>query len=161
MTALLLPWLFVLMSALALAVAGYSLYGYSTSADTVRRTQYLFVLMGALAAAVAGYVSAVITKAFKGTDWKNTIFMTSLMFLGINPALFFTLFSGEKSSGAVPLTTLLALLVMWFCVSVPLVFLGAYFGFRGPFRSKRYSFWLSVVCVVSLSLLVACAHLIV
>ena len=37
---------------------------------------------------------------------------------------------GEKSSGAVPWTTLAALLTMWFCVSVPLVFLGAYFGYR-------------------------------
>merc|ERR1711953_1023664 len=37
---------------------------------------------------------------------------------------------GQKSSGAVPFTTMFALLVLWFGISVPLVFLGAYYGFR-------------------------------
>merc|ERR1719215_1746246 len=37
---------------------------------------------------------------------------------------------GQKSSGAVPFTTLFAVLCLWFGISVPLVFLGAYFGFR-------------------------------
>merc|ERR1712050_586405 len=39
---------------------------------------------------------------------------------------------GEKSSGAVPFATMFALLVLWFGVSVPLVFFGAYAGFRKP-----------------------------
>lgn len=37
---------------------------------------------------------------------------------------------GEGSSGAVPFSTLVALLALWFGVSVPLTFVGAYFGFR-------------------------------
>ncbi|WAR23302.1 TM9S4-like protein [Mya arenaria] len=37
---------------------------------------------------------------------------------------------GKHSSGAVPFTTMLALLCMWFGISLPLVFLGYYFGFR-------------------------------
>merc|ERR1711920_531514 len=37
---------------------------------------------------------------------------------------------GQKSSGAVPFTTMFSLLVLWFGISVPLVFLGSYFGFR-------------------------------
>merc|ERR1711990_1233314 len=37
---------------------------------------------------------------------------------------------GQQSSGAVPFTTMFALLVLWFGISVPLVFLGSYFGFR-------------------------------
>lgn len=36
----------------------------------------------------------------------------------------------KGSSGAVPFSTLVALLALWFCVSVPLTFVGAYFGFR-------------------------------
>merc|ERR1712086_349085 len=39
---------------------------------------------------------------------------------------------GQKSSGAVPFTTLFAVLCLWFGISVPLVFLGAYFGFKQP-----------------------------
>lgn len=37
---------------------------------------------------------------------------------------------GQKSSGAVPFTTMFAVLVLWFGISVPLCFLGSYFGFR-------------------------------
>jgi hypothetical protein len=36
----------------------------------------------------------------------------------------------KGSSAAVPFTTLIALLALWFGVSVPLTFIGAYFGFR-------------------------------
>lgn len=41
----------------------------------------------------------------------------------------------KGSSAAVPFTTLIALLGLWFGVSVPLTFVGAYFGFR-----KRVSY---------------------
>lgn len=40
----------------------------------------------------------------------------------------------KGSSGAVPFSTLVALLALWFCVSVPLTFVGAYFGFRKRVR---------------------------
>lgn len=47
----------------------------------------------------------------------------------------------EGSSGAVPFSTLVALLALWFGVSVPLTFIGAYFGF-----CKRVHFISSVYC---------------
>ncbi|MGH0141093.1 UNVERIFIED_CONTAM: hypothetical protein FKN15_021388 [Acipenser sinensis] len=37
---------------------------------------------------------------------------------------------GEHSSGAVPFATMVALLCMWFGISMPLVYFGYYFGFR-------------------------------
>merc|ERR1712194_288905 len=65
--------------------------------------------------------------------WKLTTFVTAFFY----PGLFFTVFFvlnlliwGQKSSGAVPFSTLFAVLVLWFGVSVPLVFFGAYTGFR-------------------------------
>ena len=36
----------------------------------------------------------------------------------------------KGSSAAIPFGTLVALLALWFCVSVPLTFVGAYFGFK-------------------------------
>lgn len=42
----------------------------------------------------------------------------------------------KGSSGATPFTTLLALLSLWFGISLPLTFVGAYFGFK-----KRVSFF--------------------
>ncbi len=38
----------------------------------------------------------------------------------------------NSSSAAMPFTTLLALLALWFLVCTPLVFLGSYFGFKKP-----------------------------
>lgn len=39
---------------------------------------------------------------------------------------------GQKSSGAVPYGTLFALCFLWFGISVPLVFVGSYFGYKKP-----------------------------
>ena len=89
----------------------------------------LFVFMGV----PAGYASAFLHKTLKGTEWKQNIILTSCLFPGIVFLIFFILnffVWGEKSSGAVPFGTLVALLVRWFCISVPLVFLGSYFGYR-------------------------------
>merc|ERR1712139_137283 len=57
--------------------------------------------------------------------------------MGLYPGIFFTIFFildlfiwGQKSSGAVPFATMFALLVLWFGISVPLVFLGAFLGYK-------------------------------
>ena len=42
----------------------------------------------------------------------------------------------KQSSGAIPFTTLIALLALWFGISVPLTFIGAYFGFRKRVRTN-------------------------
>lgn len=44
----------------------------------------------------------------------------------------------KGSSAAIPFGTLVAILAMWFGISVPLTFIGAYFGFKekvGLFRN--------------------------
>merc|ERR1719476_85359 len=91
----------------------------------------LFTFMGML----AGYTSARLYKVFNGDDWKMATLLTALLFPGVVFLIFFVLnlfIWGQKSSGAVPFTTMFALLCLWFGISVPLVFLGAYFGFRKP-----------------------------
>jgi len=89
----------------------------------------LFVFMGV----PAGYSSAFLHKTLKGVEWKKNIVLTSCFFPGVVFTIFFILnffVWGEKSSGAVPFGTMFALLVLWFGISVPLVFLGSYFGYR-------------------------------
>lgn len=81
----------------------------------------------------AGYVSARIYKSFGGIKWKSNVILTSMVCPGVVFSLFFVMnlvLWGEGSSGAVPFSTLVALLALWFGVSVPLTFVGAYFGFR-------------------------------
>ncbi|GAB4853793.1 Transmembrane 9 super member 7 [Ancistrocladus abbreviatus] len=91
----------------------------------------LWVFMGLF----AGYSSARLYKMFKGTEWKKNTLKTAFMFPGILFSLFFVLNAliwGEKSSGAVPFGTMFVLVVLWFGISVPLVFVGSYLGFKKP-----------------------------
>ncbi|KAK4481663.1 hypothetical protein RD792_012570 [Penstemon davidsonii] len=91
----------------------------------------LWVFMGLF----AGYASARLYKMFKGTEWKKITLQTAFMFPGILFAIFFVLNAliwGEESSGAVPFGTMFALVLLWFGISVPLVFVGSYVGFRKP-----------------------------
>ncbi|KAG6512267.1 hypothetical protein ZIOFF_026022 [Zingiber officinale] len=91
----------------------------------------LWVFMGLF----AGYSSARLYKMFKGTEWKKITLQTAFTFPGIVSIIFFILNAliwGEKSSGAVPFTTMFALAFLWFGISAPLVFVGSYVGFRKP-----------------------------
>jgi len=84
----------------------------------------------------AGYVSSRVYKMFGGEKWKSNVLLTAFLCPGIIFSIFFVLnlvMWIMGSSAAVPFTTLLALLALWFCISVPLTFVGAYFGFKkGP-----------------------------
>jgi transmembrane 9 superfamily protein 2/4 len=89
----------------------------------------LFVLMGI----VSGYVTARMYKTFKGKAWQYATLCTALGFPGLCFIMFFVLDLmawSYGSSDAVPFTTILVLLMMWFGVSTPLVFLGAYYGYK-------------------------------
>jgi transmembrane 9 superfamily protein 2/4 len=110
----------------------FALLGFLSPAHRgglLQSVMLLFTFMGVF----AGYTSARLYKVFDGDDWKVTTLMTAMFYPGIFFIVFFILnlfIWGEKSSGAVPFTTMFAILVLWFGISVPLVFLGAYFGFR-------------------------------
>ena len=78
-------------------------------------------------------LSTRIYKSFGGEKWKSNVMLTSMLCPGIVFAHFFVMnlvlwYYG--SSAAIPFFTLVALLALWFGVSVPLTFVGAYFGFR-------------------------------
>lgn len=91
----------------------------------------LFVVSGVF----AGYFGARTYKLFKGQNWKQNMFLTATLFPGTVFSIFLVLnfvLIYEKSSGAVPFGTLVALIALWFGISVPLVFFGSYFGFKKP-----------------------------
>lgn len=82
---------------------------------------------------LGGYMSARFYKFFRGEQWKRVTLFTAVLFPGLFFGIFFVInlaMWAKGSSAAVPFTTLFALLVLWFGISLPLVFLGAYFGFR-------------------------------
>lgn len=86
----------------------------------------------------AGNVSSRLYKAFRGRQWQLCTVMTAVLFPGIcftlflffNIILFFF-----KSSASVPALDVIILATMWCCVSIPLVFLGAYFGYKAEAMS--------------------------
>ncbi|XP_036380116.1 transmembrane 9 superfamily member 2-like [Megalops cyprinoides] len=89
----------------------------------------LWVLLGT----PAGYVSARMYKTFGGEKWKTNVLLTALLCPGIIFADFFLMnliLWAEGSSAAIPFGTLVAVLALWFGISVPLTFVGAYFGFK-------------------------------
>eukprot|EP00611_Tribonema_gayanum_P021765 TRINITY_DN424_c0_g1_i1.p1 TRINITY_DN424_c0_g1~~TRINITY_DN424_c0_g1_i1.p1 ORF type:complete len:659 (+),score=196.73 TRINITY_DN424_c0_g1_i1:147-2123(+) len=89
----------------------------------------LYVLCGG----VAGYVSALLYQSFKGRKYRACTLLTALLYPGVCFTTFFTLdlvVWHYGSTQAVPFLSMAALLLLWFGVSVPLVFLGAFLGYR-------------------------------
>jgi transmembrane 9 superfamily member 2/4 len=81
----------------------------------------------------AGYYSSRLYKTLRGQQWKTAALWTVVLVPGVVLGICFLLniFIWVKhSSGAVPFTTMLALICMWLGISLPLGIVGAYFGFR-------------------------------
>lgn len=78
-------------------------------------------------------MSARVYKTYGGERWKMNIVMTPVLVPGIVFATFFFLnlfIWAKQSSGAVPFTTMLVIVSIWFVISVPLSFAGSWIGFR-------------------------------
>jgi transmembrane 9 superfamily member 2/4 len=86
-----------------------------------------------LSGIVAGYVSSRLYKAFKGRLWQLCTVITAILFPGV--AFFLFLFFNIilfflHSAASAPFLDVIIVAAMWCCVSIPLVFLGAYFGYK-------------------------------
>lgn len=107
--------------------------------------------------------SICVSSAFGGEKWKTNVLLTAFLCPGYDgaeaqrvpnasrcpplPSLLSIVFAdfflmnlilwGEGSSAAMPFGTLVAILALWFCVSVPLTFVGAYFGFKKTVSLSR------------------------
>ena len=82
---------------------------------------------------VTGYTSSRIYKLLGGESWRQNVLLAAFLIPGLIFGVFLILnffLIGAKSSGAVPFGTMFALIALWFLVSVPLCFAGAYFGFK-------------------------------
>ncbi|CAF1400820.1 unnamed protein product [Rotaria sordida] len=83
----------------------------------------------------AGYTSARLYKMFGGTNWQKIALTTAITCPSLIFVILFVLnlvLWENVSSTAIPCTTFVALLALWFCISTPLVFIGAYLGFKRP-----------------------------
>jgi transmembrane 9 superfamily protein 2/4 len=89
----------------------------------------LYMLCGIL----AGFTSSRLYKSFRGRAWQVCTLFTATLFPGTCFMIFLffnTVLAFFRSSGSVPFLDILIMAAMWCCVSVPLVFVGAYFGYK-------------------------------
>ncbi|GAB4832732.1 Transmembrane 9 super member 11 [Ancistrocladus abbreviatus] len=113
----------------------------------------------------AGYVSVRLwrtigcgdQKGWVSVSWKAACFFPGIAFL-ILTILNFLLW-GSHSTGAIPFSLFIVLILLWFCISVPLTLIGGYFGARAshieyPVRTnqipreippQKYPSWLLVL----------------
>ncbi len=95
----------------------------------------IMILLYTVLGFVGGYTSARMYKSLQGDKWKQCIILTPLLVPGIVFSTFFLLdlfLWAEESSGAVPFTTMLVIILIWFVISVPLSFAGSWLAFRAP-----------------------------
>ncbi|XP_028406343.1 transmembrane 9 superfamily member 4-like [Dendronephthya gigantea] len=117
------------MVLITLVVAMFGMLSPASRGSLLSAVVFLFVFMGMF----AGYFSARLYKTLNGQKWKRAALVTGTLYPGVIASLVFILnffIWGKHSSGALPFTTMLALLLLWFGISLPLVFLGYYFGYR-------------------------------
>ena len=117
------------MSFLAIIFSALGFLSPASRGSLIIAELVFYVLMGA----PAGYVTARLYKTFKGVDWQKATILTALLFPGIAFFVFFLLnvmAMTQRSTDVVPFTTLVVLIILWFGISTPLVFLGSYFGYK-------------------------------
>lgn len=117
------------MTAITLLVALLGFLSPANRGSLLTSIAVLYALMGTQ----AGYVSARLYKLMKGVQWKRNTVQTALLVPGICLSIFFVLnivLGFEDSSAAVGFLRLFTIAFLWIGVSVPLVFAGAYWGYR-------------------------------
>ena len=119
---------------MAIVSIGCAMLGFLSPANRgglLTATLLLFTLMGF----PAGYCASVLYKSLRGAEWKLLTLMTATFYPGVVFFIYFVLnffIWSRGSSAAIPFGTFVALLLMWFFISFPLVFVGAFFGFKQP-----------------------------
>ncbi|KAM6553219.1 hypothetical protein CsatB_013981 [Cannabis sativa] len=87
---------------------------------------------------VAGYVAVRLwrtigcgdSKGWVSVSWRAACFFPGIAFLILTTLNF--LLWGSHSTGAIPFSLFVILLLLWFCISVPLTLVGGYFGAKAP-----------------------------
>ncbi|XP_062506786.1 transmembrane 9 superfamily member 4-like [Corticium candelabrum] len=118
-----------MMTLVVLVLAMFGMLSPASRGALMSASIVLYAFMGIF----SGYYAGRLYKTLKGTQWKRAAIVTGSMFpcavFGVCFILNFFIW-GKKSSGAVPFTTMLALLFMFLGICMPLVTVGFYFGFR-------------------------------
>ncbi|GMH32492.1 hypothetical protein BSKO_00326 [Bryopsis sp. KO-2023] len=93
----------------------------------------LYLLLAVFAGFASVWLWGIVTRSYE--SWRGMCWRVSLYFPGIT-MLVFTIVNmfihHTGSTGAIPVSTYFSIVTLWFIVSIPLTFLGGYFGTRLP-----------------------------
>jgi len=120
---------FIMMTLVTMFFAWLGFLSPARRGSLVMMVIVMYVLFGA----TAGYTSSRLYKSFRGRAWQRCTVLTATLIPGMGFCLFLffnTFLSIYHSTGAVPFLQLLSIAALWCCVSIPLVFFGAFFGYK-------------------------------
>ncbi|KAK4686804.1 transmembrane 9 superfamily member 2/4, partial [Tremellales sp. Uapishka_1] len=110
----------------------FALFGFLSPSNRGSLATVLLICW-TLFGCVSGYTSARVYSSLGGDQWKPNLVLTAVLF----PVVVFTLIGllnlfliAADSSGAVPFGTILAILLLWFLLSVPLSIAGYFLGLK-------------------------------
>jgi len=119
----------VLMMAVTLV---FALFGFLSPSNRGSLATVLLICW-TLFGCVSGYTSARVYTTLGGEEWKPNLVLTAVLF----PTVVFSIIGllnlfliAAGSSGAVPFGTILAILLLWFLISVPLSVAGYFYGMK-------------------------------
>ncbi|XP_073156187.1 transmembrane 9 superfamily member 11-like [Henckelia pumila] len=69
-------------------------------------------------------------KGWTSVSWKVSCFFPGIAFIILTTLNF--LLWGSHSTGAIPFSLFIILILLWFCISVPLTLIGGYYGAKAP-----------------------------
>eukprot|EP00591_Stephanopyxis_turris_P018523 CAMPEP_0195533622 /NCGR_PEP_ID=MMETSP0794_2-20130614/40833_1 /TAXON_ID=515487 /ORGANISM="Stephanopyxis turris, Strain CCMP 815" /LENGTH=763 /DNA_ID=CAMNT_0040666213 /DNA_START=380 /DNA_END=2671 /DNA_ORIENTATION=- len=109
-----------------------SVCGFISTMDK-GQTLTAVIMVYLLSGWVAGFISARLSKLIDDSEWKRNIILTASAFPGMLASIFMVLnvfLTFDKAATAVSFFTIVLMFLLWLCISAPLVFLGAWVGYR-------------------------------
>lgn len=105
----------------------FQLFGLLSPSNRGALSTFMFIIY-IFSSIVSSFVSGYLYRFFGGDNWKLNMILTPVLVPGIMFAIliflnFFLIF--VKSSGAIPFGTMVAMILIWFCFSIPLSIAGS------------------------------------
>ncbi|KAG6410464.1 hypothetical protein SASPL_128525 [Salvia splendens] len=122
------------MAAVTILFAALGFMSPASRGTLITGMLFFYMVLGIAAGYVAVRLWRTIfcgdNKGWIGVSWKVSCFFPGISFL-IFTLLNFLLW-GSNSTGAIPFSLYVILILLWFCISVPLTLVGGYFGAKAP-----------------------------
>ena len=113
----------------------FALFGLLSPSNRGSLSTFMFIIyIGS--SIISSFISGYLYRFLGGDNWKLNMLLTPILV----PGLLFTVFVflnffliSVQSSGAIPMGTMIAIIVIWFVISIPLSVIGSILASKNPF----------------------------